>query len=60
MLSSYLVLKKVVHAGACGEATEEELFDTSPTLFSKFLIRRCHIVYSKENWLSAKQLQNPC
>ena len=25
------------------KSTEEELFDTSPTLFSKLLIRRCHI-----------------
>ena len=25
------------------ETTEEELFDTSPALFSKLLIRRCHI-----------------
>ena len=24
------------------ETTEEELFDTSPALFSKLLIRRCH------------------
>ena len=25
------------------EATEEELFVTSPALFSKLLIRRCHV-----------------
>ena len=36
------------------EATEEESFDTSPALFSKLLIRRCHIGSLKENLLSAK------
>ena len=36
------------------ETTEEELFDTSPALFSKLLIRRCHMGSLKENWLSAK------
>ena len=41
-------------------ATEEELFVTSPALFSKLLIRRCQIGSSKENLLSAKQLQKPC
>ena len=25
------------------ETTEEDLFDTTPILFSKLLIRRCHI-----------------
>ena len=36
------------------ETTEEELFDTSPALFSKLLIRRCLIGSLKENLLSAK------
>ena len=36
------------------EATEEELFDTSPALFSKLLIRRRHVGSLKENLLSAK------
>ena len=43
------------------ETTEEELlFDTSPALLSKLLIRRCHIGVLKENLLSAKQLPKPC
>ena len=31
------------------ETTEEELFDTSPALFSKLLIRRCHVGSLKGN-----------
>ena len=42
------------------ETTEEELFDTSPPLFSKLLIRRCHFGVLKENLLSAKQLPQSC
>ena len=30
------------------ETTKEELFDTSPALFSKLLIRPCHIGVLKE------------
>ena len=30
------------------ETTEDELFDTSPALFSKLLIRRCHVGVLKE------------
>ena len=36
------------------ETTEEELFVTSPALFSKLLIRRCHIGSLKENLLFRK------
>ena len=59
-MSSYLVLKKAVVLEPVVETTEEELFDTSPALFSKLLIRRCHIGSLKENLLPAKQLQKPC
>ena len=39
----------VVLVEPVAEATEEELlFDTSPALFSKLLIRRCHVGSLKE------------
>ena len=59
MMSSYRCWL-VVLVEPVAEATEEELFDTSPALFSKHLIRRCHVGSLKENLLSAKQLQKPC
>ena len=36
--------------------TEEELFDTSPALFSKLLFRRCHELFKRKTCFLQKQL----